>query len=238
MDTPSLPPTFGQTFGTSLATGLGTGVAGTIFGAVLPSSSTTTSSGTSTSKLDLSQEGYDKIIKDILSSDAGLAALATGENLSGGYGASVKAQLAQDLVLNIAGEMAKLTAPTTQTSQSKSKTKKKLSVICTELARQGKLPQALYLLGHSHFLSLRPQTVAGYRVWADKVVPLMQKSRDLSNFLAPIALARYRMIVCNEFSWLGAATIYLGQPICFVIGGFLSQETQEILNGDLSATTR
>jgi hypothetical protein len=238
MAVPQLPPTFGQTFGQSLATGLGTGIAGGIVGAVLPTSSTTTSSGTSTAKLDLSQEGYDKIIKDILSSDAGLAALATGENLSGGYGASVKAQLAQDLVLNIAGEMAKLTAPTTQTSQSKSKTKKKLSVICTELARQGKLPQALYLLGHSHFLSLRPQTVAGYRVWADKVVPLMQKSRALSNFLAPIALARYRMIVCNEFSWLGAATIYLGQPICFVIGGFLSQETQEILNGDLSATTR
>jgi hypothetical protein len=237
MAVPQLPPTFGQTFGQSLATGLGTGIAGGIVGAVLPTSSTTTSSGTSTAKLDLSQEGYDKIIKDILSSDAGLAALATGENLSGGYGSSVKAQLAQDLVLNIAGEMAKLTAPTTQTNQSKSKTKKKLSVICTELARQGKLPQALYLLGHSHFLSLRPQTVAGYRVWADKVVPLMRKSKRLSNFLAPIAISRYRMIVLQEFSLIGAATIYLGQPLCFVIGGFLSKETQENLNGDLSTTT-
>lgn len=234
----TLPPTFGQTFGQSLATGFGTGIAGGIVGAVLPTSSTTTSSGTSTSKLDLSQEGYDKIIKDILSSDAGLAALATGENLSGGYGSSVKAQLAQDLVLNIAGEMAKLTAPTTQTSQSKSKTKKKVSVICTELTRQGKLPPALYSLGHSHFLSLHPQTVAGYRVWADKVVPLMQKSKRLSNFLAPIAIARYRMVVLGEFSILGAATIYLGQPICFVIGGFLSKETQENLNGDLSTITR
>ena len=234
----TLLPTFGQTFGQSLATGFGTGIAGGIVGAVLPTSSTTTSSGTSTSKLDLSQEGYDKIIKDILSSDAGLAALATGENLSGGYGSSVKAQLAQDLVLNIAGEMAKLTAPTTQTSQSKSKTKKKVSVICTELARQGKLPPALYSLGYSHFLKLHPQTVAGYRVWADKVVPLMQKSKRLSNFLAPIALARYRMVVLQEFSILGAATIYLGQPICFVIGGFLSKETQENLNGDLSTVTR
>lgn len=234
----TLPPTFGQTFGQSLATGFGTGIAGGIVGAVLPTSSTTTSSGTSTSKLDLSQEGYDKIIKDILSSDAGLAALATGENLSGGYGSSVKAQLAQDLVLNIAGEMAKLTAPTTQTSQSKSKTKKKMSVICTELARQGKLPPALYSLGYSHFLKLHPQTVAGYRVWADKVVPMMRKSRRLSNFLAPIAIARYRLVVLQEFSILGAATIYLGQPICFVIGGFLSKETQENLNGDLSTVTR
>jgi hypothetical protein len=209
---------------------------------LLPTTQNTTSSGsgTTTTQLDLSSEGYNKIIKDILSSDAGLAALATGENLSGGYGSSVKAQLAQDLVLNIAGEMAKLTAPTTQTTQqqSKSKTKKKTSVICTELTRQGKLPPALYSLGHAHFLKLHPQTVAGYRVWADKVVPLMRKSRALSNFLAPIALARYRMIVLQEFSILGAATIYLGQPICFVIGGFLSKETQENLNGDLSATTR
>lgn len=209
---------------------------------LLPTTQNTTASGsgTTTTRLDLSPAGYDKIIRDILASDAGLASLATGENLSGGYGSSVKAQLAQDLVLNIAGEMAKLTAPTTQTTQqqSKSKTKKKTSVICTELARQNLLPESLYLLGHAHFLSLHPQTVAGYRVWAEKVVPLMQKSRALSKFLAPIALARYKMIVLQEFSLIGAATIYLGQPICFIIGGFLSQETQENLNGDLSATSR
>jgi len=78
-------------------------------------------SDTNTSKkyLDLSPEGYNQIIKDVLASDAGLASLATGENLSGGYGSSVKAQLAQDLVLNIAGEMAKLTAPTIEQGKSK-----------------------------------------------------------------------------------------------------------------------
>lgn len=229
-------------FGTAFSTSLGSSLGSAIGGSILPTSTNTSAnaSGTTTTQLNLSGEAYNQIIKDILASDAGLASLATGENLSGGYGSSVKAQLAQDLVLNIAGEMAKLTAPTVQTTQqqSQSKTKKKVSVICTELARQGKLPQALYLLGHSHFLSLHPQTVAGYRVWADKVVPLMQKSRRLSNFLAPIALARYKMIVHGKFSILGAATIYLGQPICFIIGGFLSQETQEILDGDLSATTR
>ena len=198
--------------------------------------------GSTVRQLDLSAAGYDKIIKDILSSDAGLASLATGENLSGGYGSSVKAQLAQDLVLNIAGEMAKLTAPSiekTKTVSKKSSAKATgVTVICTELARQGKLPPALYSLGHSHFLTLHPQTVAGYRVWADKVVPMMRKSKRLSNFLAPIAIARYRMVVLGEFSILGAATIYLGQPICFVIGGFLSKETQENLNGDVSTITR
>ncbi len=198
--------------------------------------------GSTVRQLDLSAAAYDKIIKDLLSSDAGLASLATGENLSGGYGSSVKAQLAQDLVLNIAGEMAKLTAPSIEKTKTVGKKTsaggKAITVICTELARQGKLPPALYSLGHTHFLTLHPQTVAGYRVWADKVVPMMRKSKRLSNFLAPIAIARYRMIVLQEFSLIGAATIYLGQPICFVIGGFLSKETQENLNGDLSTTTR
>lgn len=202
-----------------------------------PRSETTNSSGTSKAYLDLSPEGYNKIIRDILAADGGLASLATGENSAGGYASSVKAQLAQDLVLNIAGEMAKLTAPSIQESQSTTRKKSKVSVICTELARQGKLPQAFYLLGHSHFLTLPEQTVAGYRVWADKVVPLMRKSRTLSNFLAPIVLARYKMIVLGEFSVLGAATIYLGQPICFVIGAFIPKKTQEYLNGDLSTAT-
>lgn len=192
--------------------------------------------GSERSYLDLSPEGYNKIIKDILASDAGLAALATGENLSGGYGSSVKAQLAQDLVLNIAGEMAKLTAPTVKESKTKKAGASLGSVICTELHRQGKLSSALYKLGHSHFLSLHPNTVIGYHSWAEKVVPLMQKSRALSKFLAPIVTARYRMIVLGEFSFLGAATIYLGQPICFVIGSILVAAKEN--HGDLSATTR
>ena len=194
------------------------------------------SSGTEKSYLDLSPEGYNKIIKDILSSDAGLASLATGENLSGGYGASVKAQLAQDLVLNIAGEMAKLTAPTVKTEKKKSAGGKLGSVICTELHRQGRLPVALYELGYSHFSSLHPNTVLGYRSWAEKIVPLMRKSKGLSKFLAPIAVARYRMIVLQEFSFIGAATIYFVQPICFIIGSILVAAKEN--HGDLSTTTR
>ncbi len=234
------PPTFGQAFSSALGSSLG----GSIIG-MLPSSSTTTgsASGTTTSKLDLSPEGYNKIIKDILSSDAGLAALATGENLSGGYGSSVKAQLAQDLVLNIAGEMGKLTAPTVATSESKSKSKtsKKMSVICTELERQGLLDPDLYDAGHAHFLALPDETVIGYRIWAEKVVPLMQKSPALSRFLLPIVESRYQMIVHKRFGILGAATIYVGQPICFLIGTYILNSASYAKgkdNGDLSTTTR
>jgi hypothetical protein len=232
----AMPPTFGQSFSSALGSSLGSSVVG-----MLPSSQTTTgtSSGTQTQQLDLSPEGYNKIIKDILSSDAGLAALATGENLSGGYGSSVKAQLAQDLVLNIAGEMAKLTAPSVSTTQtsSKSKTKKKTSVICTELERQGLLDPDLYDAGHAHFLSLPDETVAGYRIWAEKVVPLMQKSAALSRFLQPIAVSRYQMIVHKRFGILGAITIYIGQPICFVIGKILAAMDEGKDNGDVSSAS-
>lgn len=242
MATPAIPPSFGQTFGQAAASSLG-GAVGGLFTSFIPQSTTTTgsASGTQTQKLDLSQEGYNKIIKDILSSDAGLAALATGENLSGGYGSSVKAQLAQDLVLNIAGEMAKLTAPSVATTESKSKSKtKKGTVICTELERQGLLDPDLYDAGIKHFLSLPDETVAGYRIWAEKVVPLMQKSPALSRFLLPIAVSRYQMVVHNNFGILGAITIYIGQPICFLIGTYILNSASYAKgkdNGDVSSTS-
>ena len=218
---------------------------GNIVGSLLPGTTTTTgtssATGSSTTKqfLDLSPEGYNKIIRDILASDAGLAALATGENLSGSYSSSVKAQLAQDLVLNIAGEMAKLVAPTisettqVQESQSQSKSKKKASVICTELVRQGLLDEKLYEAGHAHFCTLSPKTIAGYRIWANRLVPLMQKSPGFSRLFAPMANARYQMIVNGKFSILGAITIYFGQPICYLIGAIILKIVGD-KNGNLS----
>ena len=198
-------------------------------------SETTTASSQKKKYLDLSPEGYNKIIQDILASDAGLASLATGENLSGGYGSSVKAQLAQDLVLNIAGEMAKLTAPTIEEGQSKSKTKKKMSVICTELERQGLLDTKLYEAGHAHFLSLPIQTVAGYRVWANKVVPILQKHPAIARAIAPLVTSRYEYIVHNRFSVFGWFSVAIAQPICFVIGTIVLAVSGD-KNGDLSAT--
>ncbi len=211
---------------------IGSAVIGRIFGDT--GSQTTTASSQKKKYLDLSPEGYNKIIQDILASDAGLAALATGENLSGGYGSSVKAQLGQDLVLNIAGEMAKLTAPTIEEGQSKSQTKKKMSVICTELQRQGLLDTELYEAGHAHFLSLPVQTVAGYRVWANKVVPILQKYPVIARIIAPLVTSRYEYIVHNRFSVFGWFSVAIAQPICYVIGSIVLRIKGN--HGDLSAT--
>ncbi len=177
----------------------------------------------------ISQEAVDKIIYDVLSSDKGLAALATGENVSGGFGSSTKGLFAQDLAVKLAGEIATLTADDYTTESGKEKTKTDRikggfsTVICTELAVQGRLPLDLYQhpRAFEHFNSLPLNTRAGYWIWANRLVPLMRKSPRLSALLAPIAIARYKFIICENFSVIGWASVYIAQPICYMIGACL-----------------
>lgn len=194
---------------------------------------------TSSTRRNVSQEGIDKIMKDILGSDQGLASLASGENLSGGSGSTTKTQLSQDLVTKLAGELALINAETITSSSSEGKTLTdkigtgasgsyggKGTVICTELVRQGLLDKELYEAGTSHFLSLPHRTVTGYQCWAKKVVPIMQRSRKLSEALVPIAVARYNHITGRNRNAIGLLTVCIAQPVCYAIGYSL-----EILNG-------
>jgi len=50
----------------------------------------------------------------------------------------------------------------------------------------------------------------------------MERSPVLSNLLLPVAVSRYKMITTGKFHFLGALTLYIGQPICFLIGAALS----------------
>lgn len=200
-------------------------------------STSTDATGTTSKKRVLSQEAQDKIIYDILSADRGLADILSGAGFVGGSGGntgSSQGLMAQDFIAKAVGEIALLTAEEISTTDQTSKAVEKKSsggvktVICTELNRQGKLPNDLYNRGHKHFYSLHPNTVRGYHVWAKHVVPLMQKSERLSNFLAPIAISRYHMIVGYlPFTIWGLVTIYIGQPICFLIGACLPKESTD-----------
>ena len=190
----------------------------------------------------ISAEAMNKIMSDILGSEQGLASLATGENVSGGFGSTMKTQLAQDFLVKTSGELAALSAPMvteadmSQTNEAKqeSSSKTKRTVICTELLEQGLFPAELYNhpIALEHFLNLDQETIEGYHAWAVPVVSWMKKSPLLSKILRPIVLARYLQIIYGQRSILGSATIYLGQPLCYLIGSFLRAFTEEPNHGN------
>ena len=187
------------------------------------SAGSASSSGKSVEQKIFSQPAIDKLIYDALSADQGLASLVGVEGTTGSYNSSTKGLLAQDFLTKVIGEIATASAPTVKTSTESKKTKSGSggvkTVICTELLRQGKLDPDLYARGTDHFLCLPTDVVNGYHVWAKHVVPLMQKSELLSNLLLPIVVSRYKMITGEcRFTFWGAVTIYIGQPLCFLIG--------------------
>lgn len=207
---------------------------------------------TETTQKNLSQEAIDKLIYDVMSSDAGLASLVQGETLAGGSRGSTKSLMAQDFTTKLIGELANVTAATTRTSGEVKTTKEgrlmsrmgdygdennvfnggnigdpgnlfgnTKTVICTELYRQGKLSEELYELGGPPSRQVSYQTWLGYICWAESVVERMKKSERLSNFLLPIVVARYEYLLNRRKSLLGALTIYIGHPACWLIGSVL-----------------
>ena len=63
-------------------------------------------------QLQIDEAGLDKIIADILGSEKGLANIFSAENIAGIFDTTVAAQASGDLMVNLAGELAKLTAST------------------------------------------------------------------------------------------------------------------------------
>lgn len=178
--------------------------------------------GTESIQKVLSQEAIDKLIYDVLSSDNGIAQLAAGENLSGGSSSSTKTLQTQDFLTKVIGELANVTAETIKLSDTSTSENKKSggakTVICTELHRQGKLDTELYEAGTPHWNVLNHTVWRGYICWATTVVEWMKKSELLSNLLLPVVRSRYQMIATGKFHFLGALTLYVGQPICYLIG--------------------
>jgi len=217
-------------------------MAGLIEGGTERNSSVGNSLGTTSKRRILSSEAQNKLIYDLLAADNGLASILSGQNMVGASNSSSQTLMAQDFMTKALGELALVTAEEVGTTTGESKKVDKKSgikgkiptVICTELYDQGKLSAELYTAGHDHFLSLHPNTVAGYQIWARKVVKLMQKSERLSNWLLPIVVSRYLMTTgLLPVTFWGLATIYIGQPICFVIGSCLPKE---VSNGNESYT--
>jgi hypothetical protein len=186
--------------------------------------------GTKTVARQFDQKAIDKVIYDIMASDQGLSALASAENASGGAKSSSKTLLAQDLIAKVAGTIAQLTAPeVTSTQGSSDNTKRSTSVktvICTYLAEQGYLPLPLYLKGTYHTLCLSENVMRGYHLWAIPVVSLLKKYPFLCPLITPIVRSRYEYIVNNKLALMGRATVFIGQPICALIGMMIPKQKE------------
>lgn len=175
------------------------------------------------------QTAIDKLIYDVLSADRGLASIASGENLSGGFNSSTKTLQTQDFLTKLIGELAIANAPTVEQSDSTVRQDSKKggaglkTVICTELARQGLLSKELYEAGGPPSRQVSYITWSGYICWAEKVVPLMQRSPALSLALFPIVQSRYLYLTgAPGKHTLGRLSVYVGHPICWIIGCVLT----------------
>ena len=95
-----------------------------------------------------------------------------------------------------------------------------VTVICTELNRQGLLPDNIYRLDSEYSSKhIDREAYLGYRLWADPVVRLMRKSRLFTRIVKPIALsycyeAAHRMNPEIKGSWFGGCLIKIGVPAC------------------------
>lgn len=95
-----------------------------------------------------------------------------------------------------------------------------LTVICTELHRQGLMDEALYSKDHEFgekMWSEQPMTMLGYTLLANPVVKRMQKSPKVTKFVAFFALSWARHIAGDK-NLLGAFILTAGVPLCRIYG--------------------
>ena len=94
----------------------GTGTASSNATNLTNKSGRTTSQNSTTTGLNIDQAAVNRIIQDVLGGSGGLASIFAGEQSSGLYNSSASAQAAGNLVANLVGEIAKLTATQTEVS--------------------------------------------------------------------------------------------------------------------------
>lgn len=101
-----------------------------------------------------------------------------------------------------------------------------MSVICTELHRQGILSDELYQADGIWFDSFKrsnPDVVSGYHYWAIPVVQAMRKSKTLTKLISLIALPwaedmAYQVGKRKSGNILGRIVMAVGIPLCRVFG--------------------
>lgn len=95
------------------------------------------------------------------------------------------------------------------------------SVICTELYVQGIMSHELYELDCAYgreLLKTSPEVIIGYHVWSKPLVKLMKKSKLFTKIVSYPAMKWAKQIAKEENSIFGNFAVFVGQPVCAVIG--------------------
>lgn len=105
-----------------------------------------------------------------------------------------------------------------------------MSVICTELHRQGIMPTELYLID-THFgvaLSIRnPDLMIGYHWFGVPLAGKMKESKLLTKLLTPPAMA-WANHIAGRKNLLGAIIFNLGVPVCTLLGKIKNRTSGEL----------
>lgn len=103
------------------------------------------------------------------------------------------------------------------------------TVICTELYRQKIFTLEIMAKDFDYgvkILAEKPHVYWGYRSWADKVVPLMQKSKKVTKIVAFFALP-WAHNMAGEKNLFGKIISLVGEFVCGLIGRMLENKSGE-----------
>jgi hypothetical protein len=112
---------------------------------------------------------------------------------------------------------------TVQSSKNSSSGGGGLTVICTELHRQGLMDDATFEADERFGNELPPEVLDGYRLWAVPVVRAMRKSKLVTAIVTPLALGwaremRRRVTGEGKGSAIGGLLLFVGVPLCGWLG--------------------
>jgi hypothetical protein len=101
-----------------------------------------------------------------------------------------------------------------------------MTVICTELYRQGYFPIVVVMADREYGRKLRevnPEVYYGYRLMADPIVKLMQKSKLFTKAVAFFAVP-WAFNMAGEYNTLGSLISMFGEPLCYMVGKLFKAE--------------
>ena len=132
-----------------------------------------------------------------------------------------------------------LAAGTGSTSTGSTKQSSGLSVICTELNRQGLLDDTTYKADCEYASRLPDGAIEGYHLWGKPLARWMQRSRLLTRLLKPLAIAwatemRHRLYADRSSTATGRLLLNYGVPACAWFGKL----TRVVTTPALEATWR